>query len=527
MLKTFTLTAASILILTACGPAMTAMAAPAPETEQTVNASRLNSSLCTRARANQISNIQQISRDGKVNIDGWDVNFNTKNWKAEHPSNNKTTMNFYSNNWLTPSDVKDVPYAVELVLQQAKANPDRGSKLMKNGWSEAAVTKRLQSVSCLYSISRDKRLIPVINELAAANMDESRYYGPPLRGPHNHGVMADRALIDASRVVNRPEWEKKAIQRLQLQLPGTFDRCGMMFEQASTYQNFHSTLWRQVANRARGMAFAEDVITASLNARSMVETLANPDGTYEIIGDGKPITVDVSGPVRGSAKWCPETGWAANTTVDGNLVQHNVMRFGPGTTFHGHPDKGAMTWWVGDADRVGKRVLTDRGLYGKNRDWRLDYARSSEAHSTLLWDGGTNLKTAGKQSSDSSSRVTKFSAQNKKGSWNRTITTSSSQPRVRFEDVVRGPAAKKGATQMFALAPEWKETKSTGVYRTSDGWRLTVKCSASSGRVKVDDKRVEHYPEYGVIESATTVHCTAPGAGNRIVLSATLQIKKP
>lgn len=510
------------------GPKAAATAAPPPQgTDLVANSERLNSSLCSRARENKTYNIEQIAKSGTVNISGWVVNFRKQGWKASHPTNAKLSGDFYSNNWLTPSVVKDVPFAVDLVLEQARANPDRGSKLMKGGWSEAAVTKRLQSVSCLYGLSKDRRLIPVVEQLAAANMDDSRYYGPPMRKAHNHGVMADRALIDAARILGRPDWEAKAIQRLRTQLSGTFDSCGMMFEQSSTYQNFHSSLWGQIANRTKELPLSLEVMVAADKARGMVESIANPDGSYEIIGDGKRLTIPTLGQVKTQSRWCPVSGWAATTTVSGALVQHGVVRFGPGIRFHGHADRGAMTWWVGGQERVGKRVLVDRGLHGKNEDWRLSYARGPEAHSTLLWAGGSGLTMSGRTLTVGKKQVVELSAGNKAGSWSRTITTTPAESDVVFGDVLRGAATRTGASQMFTLAPGWVPTGGSGNYRTADGWRLTVTCSASSGRAAMANKHVEHYPDTGVIEPAITVYCTAPASRNPISMTATLRVERP
>ena len=520
------------LLFSACGPAVSASATSPDGAANAAQASIettpiLDSVLCKRARGKTSYDIEQVSKSGVVNISGWNVRFRDQKWQAEHPTNAKLTMDFYSNSWLTPSTVKDIPFAVDLVLDQARSNPDRGSRFMKDGWSEAVTTKRLQSVACLYSLAGDPRLIPVVEELAAANMDESRYYGPPNHKAHNHGVMADRALIDASNVMGRPEWRDKAVQRLRAQLAGTFDSCGMIHEQSSTYQNFQSSLWRHVSNRTRGIPVSEDMSEAADRARGMVEALANPDGSFEIIGDGSFLEVEKKGPVRSVNHWCPDTGWAVSTTVDKRLVQHEIIRFGSGTRFHGHPDKGSMTWWVGNHDRVGKRVLTDRGLYGKNNDWRLVYSRSSEAQSTLLWQGGSDLRMQGKQSRVGDARVVKLSGSNKRGAWDRKITRFDSTARTVFEDTVRGAAASRGATQVFTLAPGWNATKRSGEFRTSDGWRLTVSCSASSGPVAVENRRVEHYPSRGVIERAISVHCKAPGASQAVSLKADLRVSAP
>jgi hypothetical protein len=72
--------------------------------------------------------------------------------------------------------------------------------------------------------------------------------------------------------------------------------------------------------------------------------------------------------------WCRETGWAADT-VDGS---HFTLRFGPAVDFHGHQDHGGLTWFA-----LGTPVLSDRGLFSKDRGARYDFAHSMAAHSVF------------------------------------------------------------------------------------------------------------------------------------------------
>lgn len=221
---------------------------------------------------------------GEISIGDWNINVRSGNWAQRHPTNPVHTVAFHSGAWMVPEAKAEIAASVELLLAYSRALPDSQTNQTSDlGWKESMTTKRLLVAACLYKASGDHRLIKVIDDLAEANMDPDRYYGPPQVRSHNHGVMADRSLMEAAAVMNRPDWRATAISRLKKQLAGYFDQCGMTYEQASTYQVFNAGLWRAMAGRVlpHDPVFAAKISGAAAEAHDMARTLANPDGSYE------------------------------------------------------------------------------------------------------------------------------------------------------------------------------------------------------------------------------------------------------
>ena len=70
-----------------------------------------------------------------------------------------------------------------------------------------------------------------------------RYYGPPLYAVHNHGVMADLAVIRAADLVGRRDWQTRSINRLAANAPLAWTSLGTTHEQSSSYHVFNVALW--------------------------------------------------------------------------------------------------------------------------------------------------------------------------------------------------------------------------------------------------------------------------------------------
>ena len=494
--------------------------------------------ICTRAllvlgRAEV--DARRFAADDLLVIGSWTVRPRAQSWRAMAPRHPMWTMVFHSSAWLIPDDTTGLEQAVTWMEMQARANPDRGraAATSASGWQEGQVTKRLNTALCLYGWARDaelrERLEPVIEGLVAAALDPLRYAGPPRRRPHNHGLMADRALLDASRALDRPEWAARARERVALQFKSTFDECGMVREQSASYLRLHIRLWEDIA-RWIGEPVSDQVLRQVVRSRSLLRALTRPDGRLEFIGDGRELRPGTDG--AAPRAWCPETGWYARTWTVGKsgLTQHAVVRFGPRMRGHGHADHGATTWWVGSgADGVA--VLTDRGMHAKILGSRLRYARSSAAHSTLQGIDGPSRAMTGDLRQDGHTVVLETrgtqdqDAQGEPG-WTRRL------------DFVEGPPSERQAVlavtdrldskrpikvaQRFTLDPAWQQV-GPGTFRTRSGWRLTVRCDAGTPVSEV----VEHYPDKGHIDRALSVDCTGLLGGDGTALRATLTVRPP
>lgn len=463
---------------------------------------------------------------GYVTLDGWKANFKTTRFRASHPTNPMSTMVFHSSAWMIPDSEEGVAAAVDLFVRQSRQNPDPGiqagkQRLPKIGWNESSVTLRLKTALCLYRAGDDAakaKLLPAIDALIAANMDEARYYGPPRSKPHNHGVMADRELLNAANVLDRPDLADYAAGRLVTQLSG-YDNCGFMFEQSSGYQHFHAGLWTQIARRVDSEKFKTQIEALVAHIRSAADGTTYPDGSTPVIGDGSAKQLDDLVPVSEDVDlFCPESGWFSDRAFSPTLSQQVVGRFGPGTQKHGHADKGAVTWWVGEGN-VGTQVLVDRGLNGKNRDARWDYAQGAEAHAVVLWEGGSDGRSSAKRVRSSSGNVYTITADRRAGVWKRVVRMDDEQATLMLRDRVTGAAGAKMMTVNLPLDPSWSPS-GAGTFRNGDGSVLTVSCATFKGKpVTVKNVKVEDFQTDG-IRSATTVRCSATGSdGVKTVLT--------
>ena len=463
-------------------------------------------------------------------IGSWQVHPRAWLWRGEnrfHPTWNTV---LHSSAWLIPDDTSGLPGAVDMMVEQLRVNPDPGRRAdtALRGWTEAHVTKRLTTALCLYEWSdaglRD-RLVPVIEALARANMDPARYAGPPRRGPHNHGLMADRVLIDASRDLDRPAWAQLARQRIALQLRATFDHCGMIREQSSSYLMLHIRLWTGIAR----WLDEPDVTTAReavRRAERMADALTRPDGRLEFVGDGQAHARALAD--GAPTRWCPETGWFASTWRDGRLTEHSVVRFGPGMRGHGHADHGAMTWFVGAGDDS-VAVLTDRGMFGKIRNERFRYSRSAESHSTLqgvvgpgkymsgvLSDGGRRLTLTGQGEAVGK----RASVPGEPDRWIRQIRFDGGG-RLAVTDRIEGGDPRR-VRQRFTLDPVWSDA-GQGNFTAPGGWSLTIRCGVGFPAVR----DVPHFPDKGVVQRALSVDCAGLLGGTSIPITAVLRVRPP
>lgn len=478
--------------------------------------------------------------DDRLVIGDWVIAVRQSYWRGQHLKDPVLPTVYHSSAWLIPDTQAGVSQAIDMMVEQAQRNPDPGADagktaLGERGWKESNVTKRMTTAACLYewaaTPSDAARMVPVIEQLAQANMDEDRYYGPPKRHPHNHGVFADQELARAGQLLGRSEWVSIAEERSRQQLAGTFDTCGMIFEQASSYQRVQANLWDAVAKWSEDPAFAATVAEMATKAREMVSALTRPDGIMEVIGNGNQIE-DTPLPIPSAnspatTRWCPNSGWLTVLSNSGKYTQHAVARFGPGMKLHGHADRGATTWWVGVSGGEGVPVLSDRGIYGKIRDKRFDYQKGSAAHSTLQWTGASAAMT-GTMSKDTRGTVARFSSDHKDTKWNRSLTYSNSSPTLTVKDSLRGSEANGPIRQRFTLAPGWAPTETPGQAKTREGWFVQITCMADSKKVTPKFIRVEHFPAVGKMTTAWSVDCGVPAKGGRssIDLSATLEVQK-
>lgn len=278
---------------------------------------------------------------------------------------------------------------VAQVLAFHAADPDPGTSTAattKNanawGWDEGTALRRLTAENCLYSLTKDARLVPKMAADVAVQYGP-RFYGPPLHPVHNHGVMADIAIIHAAELLGRTDWLNHSITRLSAAAPVAWSPAGLTKEQSSGYDLVNVHLWSDVATAIaahRGSAAAQQVSAIVDKAVRAVPWLTEPDGRITVYGDGHPDTGstrstwaarlfrdDVAGLAIG--RW----SWASPATT------YFAVRYGPTRFAHGHLDRAALTW-----STLGKRILVNPGQApydpaGAFRAWVISPAAANTA----------------------------------------------------------------------------------------------------------------------------------------------------
>ena len=316
---------------------------------------------------------------------------------------------YRSMSWLAPTlvtasragDTATVLTWAERMLDALARVPDPGSATPQaleaafaTGWDGGTNFQRMRTLVCLRSlVTGIPTLTAAVEQAAAVNLDDRRYYGPPLRPAHNHGTQANLVLLDAARLLGRSDWRAVAVSRLVRDVGIAFEPCGLNREQSLPYHVGNVELWRAVPAvlRQDGLTAQATAVERRLyRADRAIEILTNPDGRVPIIGDGGQYLRQVPGWTRPLAGLlCRETGWAARHVAG----QHYVLRFGPARAMHGHADHGSIVWW----DRY--PVLSDPGTPGYDGSGPARWSRSNQAHSVVTVAGvpftsGTALRAA-------------------------------------------------------------------------------------------------------------------------------------
>lgn len=513
-------------------PAATAPGTAAPVGATTAEAPSLGNSSC-RAIRMTLDGFRveraRVATEGVVTLEGWTMD-TRKTWVGEHPSNPAVTQAFHSDAWLIPTSLDAVPAAVDLVVKQYAKVPDPGAAkaTTANGWKESAVTLRTKAILCLYQASYpadQARLKPILDALVKANLDPNRYYGPPRMKPHNHGVMADRELLNVANLFNDTALASKAETRLAMQMDGMYDSCGFMREQSSTYQHFHAGLWDTVADRVMTASFVDDINRRIGKIRGAAYAVTWPSGVVPTIGDSGVKTVDDLTLVDGDIDYvCPDTGWLSNRVTNaGGVTQQIVARFGPATILHGHADKGEVLWWAGRGS-AGNAVLVDRGLPGKNRDANYEYAVGPKAHPVLLWPGGSSRRSTARVETSGATTMSTITTTSDLGTWTRVINSRADKPVLVIRDVVGGGSGSKPAISNLPLDPTWVPAGTPGTFQAADGATLTIACTTRAGRpLTVTSAKVLDFQQAPTFRPAYTASCRVDQAllGINVTLSVT------
>jgi hypothetical protein len=293
-------------------------------------------------------------------------------WRQPPVKDPAWLLNFQGLRWIPPLAQRAATdgqfHSLTALIRQAVgfhlANPDPGDN--SAGWDEGTALRRLQTENCLYALTHAAALIPGMTSDVAV-LTGKRYAGPPRLPVHNHGLMANIHLINAGKVLNRPEWITLAADRLVSEAPQAFSAKGISFEQSSSYHHVNVALWDSAG---RILADLPAYATQGLRIRTLARKaariqgyLTEPDGKLVQVGDSDLAEGQKGHPEDPKVLRDDETGWVIGRTswTDPQAVYYTV-RYGPDRRAHGQEDRaGGVTWTA-----AGTRVLVGLGHYGYN-----------------------------------------------------------------------------------------------------------------------------------------------------------------
>jgi hypothetical protein len=320
-------------------------------------------------------------------------------WQHPAVSDPAWRLSFYGFMWLHPlaeraaqdGQPKSLAALVDQMVQFHKVHPDPGKSRL--GWDEGASMRRLTAENCLYQLTQSKKLVVGMTADAKVLLGP-RYYGPPYHQVHNHGVMANLALLHAAALLGNKQWRLKATARLRAESGLAFSAKGVSLEQSSSYQALNIRLW------ARAAEALEDAAPADPAVRTLKQVLAKanrvlawytePDRRLVMIGESD----EGAGATRSKAKdrifhdekaglGVGRWSWSDPRTT------YYTVRYGPPLRAHGQQDRGGVTW-----SALGTRILVGPGRYTYDHSSTFyPYAKGPAAHNVAYPAQGKLLTT--------------------------------------------------------------------------------------------------------------------------------------
>lgn len=372
---------------------------------------------------------------------------------------------------------------VQQVVTFEQQDPDPGTSAA--GWDEGTSLRRLQALTCVYALTQDQRLVPSMRSAAAVLLGP-RYYGPPYRPVHNHGLMANLFLVQAADALGVPSWKSQALARLAHEAPLAFSPSGVTWEQSSEYQQALISMWsnaRDVLEASPGTEGTVAMLTTSLQrARTALSWMTEPDGDLVQIGDSDQVPGLPGSPTwRPGAFRDPSAGWVMGRwSWSDPKTTYYTVRFGPARRAHGHQDRGGVTFTTS-----GVRVLVGAGRfdYDARSPWNA-YQLSAAAQNTAV-------STTGRLNTRATVSLASSKVQSRAHAWllrdslygrahSRDVNVNAATRTMRVTDTFAGSAA---FLQNWTLDPAWRLKRSSATSLTfthPSGRTLTV---STTGRV--------------------------------------------
>ncbi len=407
-------------------------------------------------------------------------------WRTPPVTDPAWRLEFYGFMWLpslaqraaNDGQKKALAVLVDQMVQFHRLNPDPRSNA--RGWDEGAAMRRLLAEICLYNLTGSKRLFSGMKADANVQLG-SRYYGPPYQPVHNHGLMANLALLRAGTLMDNETWRTVAARRMRSESVLAFSNQGTSYEQSSQYQRVNVSLWNQAARALRqlkpGDPAAATISQVTAKGSRIFAWLTEPDRKIVLIGDSDEMTGET------------RSAWTARVLRDNQAglgvgrwswsdprTTYYTVRYGPKIQAHGQQDRGGVTW-----SALGARVLVGPGRYTYDRSSSYyGYAKGVASHNVAY-------PTKGRLVNSRTVTVTRLSATSTRHGWQmkdslfgpahaRSVLVDHPARRLTVTDVFSGTTT---FMQKWHLDASWQLSAVTNRGRTArfsrpDGRRLVV-----------------------------------------------------
>ncbi len=337
------------------------------------------------------------ARRGRFTLNDQDVTLQSPLEWTVNPQNSRAFAHtLFKFQWVDPllyayrqqGDIAALEQATALALDFARANPPDGDPVDPDVWDDKRTGDRgpylayvLRAADCEGLLEPDQRrlLLALMDRHAEVLTDPDTYK------PTNHGLFVDLGLTLLARQLDShpdaEEWAELGRERFA----GTLnDRVvadeGFWLEHSSGYQLLISrTLARFLEVPGNETPELVDLLR---RMQDVVGWLGAPDGALTQFGDSDlkqlPKFAQVRAANDSGVLELDESGLAI-VKSEGGFLAVMASYF---SDAHKHSD--ALTFDLFDRRR---RLITDTGLYHKDKDENFAFAHSERAHSVLTVDG--------------------------------------------------------------------------------------------------------------------------------------------
>lgn len=212
--------------------------------------------------------------------------------------------------------------------------------------------------------------------------------GPSYQAQHNHGIIADRAVLLAAVLLQEKEsaqWTERAVARLRLQVAHAFDADGVHCENSFDYHLIVTTLLASCVEVLQLIddPYAEELEGVLDRACEFIAYALKPNRQSPLFGDSKG-SLPGNHRVTSHAKSLPDSAghvrYVLSRGTEGSRPSHLVRRFSSGYVFlrsSFDPDNFDQATWISLKAGYTTRVHKQRddlalGLYSKGYDIFVD-----------------------------------------------------------------------------------------------------------------------------------------------------------